>query len=85
MIAAGGLWPAVLLTLAATGLCAAFILRRIRNFSDEDMERERTEPDLLETEHLDDYFAYHSRSFSFAARFFTTEQYRLVTRLYAFL
>ncbi len=88
MVAAGQLWLAAALTTITIGLCLYFVYTRAKDRIDEEqqqeMEREATAPDRLEPEQLNDYFAYHSRSFSFAARFFSPEQYRLVTRLYAF-
>lgn len=84
MVVAGGLLLAALLTTVSISLCLSFIWQRRKNRMQEMPAGDAPAPDLLETEQLNDYFAYHSRSFSFAARFFSPEQYRLVTRLYAF-
>ncbi|NND70319.1 MAG: squalene/phytoene synthase family protein, partial [Rhodothermales bacterium] len=40
--------------------------------------------DLLGPSSLDDYFRHHSRTFSFAARFFDADQRWVVRRVYAF-
>lgn len=91
---AGGLWGALAATLAAVIPCAWLIDRQIKRNQTDDFssfgnlhkvnEGESESPDELKTDKLKDYFSSHSRSFSFAARFFSQEQHELVTRLYAF-
>ena len=84
MVIAGGLWWCVLLTVVSIGLCALYILKKTTTPDGDKDEFGTPAPELLDKENLNDYFAFHSRSFSFAAKFFSPEQYRLVTRLYAF-
>lgn len=84
MVIAGGLWWSAILTTVTMAPCAYFIYKKKAQLAVDENKEDTPVPELLETEHLNDYFAYHSRSFSFAARFFSPEQYRLVTRLYAF-
>ena len=84
MVIAGGLWWSVALTIVSLGLCGLFIFKKTTTPNGGEEDFGTPAPELLDTENLNDYFAYHSRSFSFAARFFSPEQYRLVTRLYAF-
>ncbi len=86
MIVAAGLWWAVLATLVALAV-AAFILRSAFHSDD------RPTPDQVEASPVDDeeedepeavshFFQRHSRSFSFAARWFPARQRRLVASLY---
>ncbi|MBX2820136.1 MAG: carotenoid biosynthesis protein [Rhodothermaceae bacterium] len=94
MSLAAGLWGAIAATLIAVIPCAWLIDQKDKNSNDDDFtafgnlhkinEQESEAPDELKTEALKDFFTSHSRSFSFAARFFSPEQYQLVTRLYAF-
>ena len=91
---AAGLWGALAATLAVLIPCAWFIERRYKQNGTDDFSsfgnlhkvntQETQAPEELKTEKLKDYFSSHSRSFSFAARFFSQEQHELVTRLYAF-
>lgn len=86
MVLAAGLWGCIALTAVTVGLSFLYINKNGGDTSagDEIIKDSSSAPDALETEHLNAYFTHHSRSFSFAARFFSPEQYRLVTRLYAF-
>lgn len=89
MVVVGGLWWALVATLVALGICALIINRNYAGGDDDTLFTPNKpilfdDPESLKTETLNDYFTSHSRSFSFAARFFSTEQHRLVTRLYAF-
>ena len=90
MILAAGLWGAVLATLITLAPIAWYVYRRLppENYENPD---QNPEPFAVldanngaNTNALRNFFKIHSRSFSFAARFFSTEQYRLVTQLYAF-
>lgn len=89
MVIVGGLWWAMAATLVALGICA-LVIKRYYEGDEEDRLFTSSKPILiddpesLKTETLNDFFSSHSRSFSFAAKFFSTEQRRLVTRLYAF-
>ena len=94
MSLAAGLWFAIAVTLAAVIPAAWLIDRNYKKNSPDDFSQFGTlskiknnqpqSPDEIKSEKLKDYFSSHSRSFSFAARFFSTDQYQLVTRLYAF-
>lgn len=84
MVVVAGLWLSVAFTVISMGLCALYINHKAVRFPDADNDGPKPLHEAIETEELNDYFMHHSRSFSFAARFFTTEQHRLVTRLYAF-
>ena len=94
MVLAAGLWGALVATLAVVVPCAWFIDRKLKQNRDSDfmafgtIHRATNEtsqpPDALQSDGLKDFFSSHSRSFSFAARFFSSDQYQLVTRLYAF-
>ena len=89
MVIVGGLWWALVATLVALGICALIINRNYTGDDDDTLFASSKpilfdDPESLKTETLNDFFTSHSRSFSFAARFFSTEQHRLVTRLYAF-
>ena len=95
MSLAAGLWLALGVTIAAVLPCAWLIDRAVkRRGTDDDFDQfgtlsriqknETQSPEDIKSDNLKDYFSSHSRSFSFAARFFSTDQYQLVTRLYAF-
>lgn len=96
MCLAAGLWVAFAVTMAAVIPCAWLIDRNSKehNTDENDFDSYGNEgkildnaaktPDSIRTEKLKEYFSSHSKSFSFAARFFSREQYQLVTRLYAF-
>lgn len=89
MVVIGGLWWAMGATLLALGICALIIKRNDVGIDGDELFPSNKpvlfdNPEALKTETLNDFFSSHSRSFSFAARFFSTEQRRLVTRLYAF-
>ena len=94
MCLAAGLWGAIAFTLGVLIPCAWLIERNNKNRPPSEFdafgtfkrvqEEETTQPDDIQTDKLKDYFSSHSRSFSFAARFFSQDQYQLVTRLYAF-
>ncbi|MEM8485106.1 MAG: carotenoid biosynthesis protein [Bacteroidota bacterium] len=84
MVVVAGLWWSVGLTVVSMGLCALYINHKAVRFPGADNDGPKPLHEALETEELNDYFMHHSRSFSFAARFFSPEQHRLVTRLYAF-
>ncbi len=84
MVLAAGLWLSAAFTAVSMGLCALYINHKATRFPGANDDDPKPLHEALETEELNDYFMHHSRSFSFAARFFSTEQHRLVTRLYAF-
>ena len=94
MCLAAGLWLAIAATLLTVVPAAWLIDRNAHKNNSDDFSQfgtisritneEAQSPDEIKSEKLKDYFSSHSRSFSFAARFFSADQYELVTRLYAF-
>ena len=95
MVIAAGLWFALAVTLGFVIPCAWIVERNYKKQGHDDFSAygtlgraadadASTNPDTLHPDGLKAFFSSHSRSFSFAARFFSSDQYQLVTRLYAF-
>ena len=88
MVLASGLWGAVAATLLALLPIGWLLTRRFRNGNDggalPDSLSALNMPEGKRDGDLSRFFKAHSSTFSFAARFFSPEQYRLVSHLYAF-
>lgn len=77
MMLAAGLWSGILLTSGLVFATFGFIGKRgVRSSSDDVVSPTSTE--------VASYFAYHSKSFSFAANWFAPRERELVGKLYAF-
>lgn len=88
MVVAGGLWGAAAATVVVLAAAVWVISRRTgrRSASGEAGVRSMGAPvrEMAEMSDLKDYFRHHSRTFSFASRWFPPDQYHLVASVYAF-
>ncbi|MFW5972519.1 MAG: carotenoid biosynthesis protein, partial [Bacteroidota bacterium] len=89
MILFAGLWWAVAATVASLAL-AWFVASREKDRNvtaaqgREPVDLDATRTEVLSAQTVDHFFGHHSRSFSFAARWFPEKQRRLVACLYMF-